>query len=98
VVFQNDAQGKGKKLHQIVSLLGKSKDSADIINAYSCMIRVLPEEFSVEKMKQLGYLTDTKIKRPSKIIVEQSKMNPKFAKKLVEVDNLVNIQTLEPKT
>ena len=60
------------------------------------MIRVLPEEFDLNKMKKLKELTLSQIVHPSKVVSDQLHVNHKFAKKLVEVQDLLKFDATEP--
>jgi len=49
-------QSKAKKQREdlVTSLLGNSRDSQSILSQYKSMIRILPKEFDLKKIKQLS--------------------------------------------
>ena len=51
--FENTKVFKDKKVNIISKLFGKSKESKEVIENFKSMIRVLPQEFSLEKLRNI---------------------------------------------
>jgi hypothetical protein len=75
-------------------LLGNSRDSQSILSQYKSMIRILPKEFDLKKIKQLSSHL-LKLQQPDTIYEEQARINPKFKKSLMHIENVVNVDQPE---
>ena len=49
------SESKERKKEMIKSLLGENRETKALLKKYSNMVRVLPHEFDIEKIKKLRY-------------------------------------------
>lgn len=55
------------------------------------MIRILPSEFNLNKMKQLRDYVKQKLVQPHIVYQEEARINPKFQTKLIKLEDIVQI-------
>ena len=77
------------KLGLLENLLGNAREGRELCGAFSNMIQVLPEEFSIKGFKQLNHELKLSVHRPSQVYDDYSRWNPRHAKKLTELEDLV---------
>lgn len=84
IVDVSDA--KNNKLVMLEKLIGNSKESKDLRNAYLKMI-MQPEDVDKKKLMSKPYMG--KLTRPDKIYQDQAKWHPAHMEKTTMVENVV---------
>lgn len=78
---------KLRKLELVGKLVGSH--NTELLSRYSKMIKVLPGEFDIEKIKRLRHNVETILRKPDPVYHKQAKVNPKHHTKLMNLEDLI---------
>lgn len=62
-----------------------------MINGYKKTIKVTPEEFSVDKIKNFQRVVKNQLGHPDPVYTDQARVNVKYQKKLMELENVITL-------
>ena len=85
----NNSLVKKFKVNKVKSLLGNARDRTTLCNRYEKMVRIVPEEFDISQMSKLKGHIKNKLQKPDRFYQEQARINPKFHKKIINIENIV---------
>lgn len=87
--FAASALSKTKRRAIVGNLFGKSADSGELLQCYNRMIRILPEEFDLKRLKKCQDIVARRLSHPDAVYTKQAQINPSLQKKLIELEHLV---------
>lgn len=63
-------KGKAKNVTKVKDLIGGSSEAQEILAKYKNIIRILPKEFDLKKIKKLSYAIISKLSKPHAVFEE----------------------------
>jgi hypothetical protein len=76
--FADSRTEKDKKISLVQKLLGGSRESKFLIGKFKKEIRVLPQEFSIDRLKNYSKVVKDQLPYADPIYLQQAKVNLKF--------------------
>lgn len=89
--FADSKKQKDKKISLVQKLFGRSQESKFLLNKFKKDIRVLPQEFSIDRLKNYAKVVKD-LPHADPIYQQQAKCNLKFQKKFMELEDVVHFR------